>query len=502
MKCKERESFLGPSTIPETPASILSQFTSVERSGPQCAPCGSDDSAKPRLTTSPEPGTHNSSRKKTAPRKVKPNDEPPTSPTTPAEPELPNNIVCGSASGAESDHSLPLEIQTLREGIVQGSGVTNQSEDEHPGLDGGNNVSMKDAAIFGPERTISQSAHSYLINTRERSKNMKGQYTRKQLAGMALLAANEPCSAVQVQQWVSDNFSNDCGDPTGRGRSLQACLAGKSEFRAIKGVGRRRLYDFADDASRRQFEVVFRDHPAVKAGMQRAVGTHVEETMDGAHEADVSVHEGRFLSMARTEPEQALQPKETVGTSQAGSDMRSPPDTEKVTARSADRTSSIFSPNPLSASDEAVSHDFDGVFMPFERADLFQRTGQLELPPNVRQYWSFHDAFPDLARSSVYMMSTSEIEEKIQKIKKRPSRKAAWGTRLAFARLHRLDVHDEKADAWKPRAPLEPRDPQNTGNKHQLEEQQSLRDMFDLPQNPIPILYNEQLAFRGGTLVC
>jgi len=132
--------------------------------------------------------------------------------------------------------------------------------------------------------------------------------------------------------------------------------------------------------------------------------------------------------------------------------------------------------------------------------------------------------FPDYAIDNVFW----DKQKKIEEIKKRPSRKATFGKRLAFARTHRLNPHVELDGPRKPvimprracsfyPAPenrtTSPSRPVVHGNLEgsQISENletmgttqqfSGLEELLELPENPIPITYENQLAFREGILV-
>ena len=132
--------------------------------------------------------------------------------------------------------------------------------------------------------------------------------------------------------------------------------------------------------------------------------------------------------------------------------------------------------------------------------------------------------FPDYAIDNVFW----DKQKKIEEIKKRPSRKATFGKRLAFARTHRLNPHVELDGPRKPvvmprracsfylaleNRTTSPSKPVVHGNleSSQVSENletvgttqqfSSLEELLELPENPIPITYENQLAFREGILV-
>ncbi|KAF2692183.1 hypothetical protein K458DRAFT_10977 [Lentithecium fluviatile CBS 122367] len=339
-----------------------------------------------------------------------------------------------------------------------------------------------------------------------RFKPKAGQYNNRQLAGMALLAAGRPCSALQVQNWVAENFP---GYRKGKGaweRSLQASLAGRDDFRAIVSLGDRfRLYYFAHPASRKPYEELFSDYTANEtASEERPTETPPVRTVTAiTPEASIAA-QSDVLRDVTIEGATGITTTEPPGDKPSNGSGNSTGPELPILAPPGESTlaaSHLTYLGVLSISEENISHDFDGIFMPFERADMFHPIEDRD-PPGTRREASFSKAFPELARPSIATMSDADIKKKIEEIKSRPSRKAKWGKRLAFARLHRQDVHDETDGAWKPRFPVETRH-QNAedGDDDVQDSAENLKDIFDMPKNPILILHNDQLAFRDGTLI-
>jgi hypothetical protein len=106
-------------------------------------------------------------------------------------------------------------------------------------------------------------------------------------------------------------------------------------------------------------------------------------------------------------------------------------------------------------------------------------------------------------------MTQAEKAQKIAQIKSRPSRKKYFGSdyRLAHKRRHDLaDIHDESDGAWNPpRFAMKERHAridQDEDMDLDAEGTRSLREVFDLPNNVLPMNDGHtELAFRDGTLV-
>ena len=549
MKCKKRAESLTQTqeTIPETPVSMPPQSCAAGRGRPQSAVSGFNQAVAASPTTWLQSGFSSSNSKQITSKKVRPADispgpkasqkEPALSdsqlrkPSTPTKREVPPLPETQAMSGedardsnvsAETESPLPTrsELDGDRSPLdvaldTSAGAAQSDSEASHSVL--GENVTEQstEAEVLGPAFLLATRDHLPQATSgldspasrveegaaQARSKPRNGQYTIKQLAGMALLTSDKPCSAAQVQGWVADNFSGYHKGKGGWERSIHSNLSGKDEFQAVKRAGDRfRMYAFADAASRAQFENMFGNHPAVKATKYLSKNAPIQAETVVAHEGNVSAQQDHAQNVAQSVTPDEMQLDDVQSSAEAAIRVEIPPATPEPLILPLPPSNNTPNRGISPINDENVLHDIDGVFMPFERADRFQCVEKAD-PPNVRRESSFWKAFPELAQPSVDTMSDVDIENKIKEIKSRPSKKAAWGKRLAFVRLHRKDVHDERAGAPKSMAPLEPRESQNI-EMQDAGEPQSLKDIFDLPQNPIPILHNEQLAFRDGTLVC
>lgn len=102
----------------------------------------------------------------------------------------------------------------------------------------------------------------------------------------------------------------------------------------------------------------------------------------------------------------------------------------------------------------------------------------------------FSKFFPEFVESSSGQHTSFDAKKKIEEIQKRPSRKETFGKRLVFARAHRKDVHNE-LDGF----------PETSKPQLAQAEETTFWDSMNLPQNPIPMVYQGQLAFREGVLV-
>lgn len=143
--------------------------------------------------------------------------------------------------------------------------------------------------------------------------------------------------------------------------------------------------------------------------------------------------------------------------------------------------------------------------MPFERA--IERTPQVDLSIiiNDSKRETSYEAFLKAQTLSVDSMPEDQRAAKIAQIKARPSRKQFFGSdhRLGHVRRYgRQDIHDESDGAWKP-PQLETRsDLSKRGGSTSMLDGPTLREVFDLPENAIPMNDGQtELAFRDGTRI-
>ena len=126
----------------------------------------------------------------------------------------------------------------------------------------------------------------------------------------------------------------------------------------------------------------------------------------------------------------------------------------------------------------------------------------------IKRVSNYQDIFVDNQHRPDETMAEEEIEQKVAQIKSRPSRKSYFGKdqKLAHKQRYNLaNIHDESDGAWKPSA-LQV-DEHDTGKGTEVpiegEDARSLKELFDLPTNAIPMNNGDsELSFRDGTLVC
>lgn len=444
-RCKTRATILGSHklkvTIPETPDS-LSAHQDSEDDSPQVAESGS-------------------------------------SVTTPIEPGSPASTLCFN-SGLVGSKSKKL----VQEKVRRSDSTTEEETDEsaRPA-----SQPLVDQAVIIPKTPGETTVGPTGSGTETRLKYRRGQYSYRELVGMALLASDgRPWSTLQIQNWVADNFPEYRQGPAMGEHSLAAVLSGTNDFQGAKLVedGRMRSWTFANASARQHYEELFTEH--------LRSGTASEQHSSGSlhdHQADTARKASPVVKINHPHPAKA----------QTAPPAPADPRTIQNTPLHAE-PSELRETNKVSASREIC-----GIFMPFERAQLFSPTDNSDQGSYIRRETSFLKAFPEYEKPLAETMSETDIEKKIAEIKKRPSRKATWGDRLTFVRSHRRDVHDETAGAWRPRFSI----PQkmesvavgDTDEGAHNKEAKGLGDIFELPDNPLLMLHEGQLAFRDGTLV-
>jgi hypothetical protein len=157
-------------------------------------------------------------------------------------------------------------------------------------------------------------------------------------------------------------------------------------------------------------------------------------------------------------------------------------------------------------------HEVDGpdaIFMPFEPKQPIAKV----VRSDARVETNFFKAFPEFLKPSIENMTEDERNSKIAEIKKRPSRKATFGSLLASARSFRNDIHNELEGYRPPNRPVFSEDALPTRSKRstnvdrdvEMSEKvvasQSFKVISELPDESIPMLHEGQLAFRDGTPV-
>jgi hypothetical protein len=340
--------------------------------------------------------------------------------------------------------------------------------------------------------------------------SVERQYTMRQLARMALVSANgSRMTTSQILLWIAQTFSHLRIGQSGWEKSVRACLSRFEEFNGqeIAGAhGNKKLYGFSDTETRKRYETEY-------AGIFAASTSHSVPAQKAARENKKrSTGHLNVQRAVKSAPSQSFSMKKQANSSVTA--KRHERHGSQVQSKQVNIDTSL---GPLSTkelanlyvvTEQPVSNSLSDqtgnntMFNPFERSVPWQPSGLLNLDHNVKRETTFQAAFADL-QPSIETMAEAEKAQKIAEIKARPSRKKYFGSdyRLAHKRRHGLaDIHDERHGAWKPQLTT---DEQQRRDVNMDEEKvRNLREMFDLPDNMIPMNDGQtELAFRDGTLV-
>jgi hypothetical protein len=314
-------------------------------------------------------------------------------------------------------------------------------------------------------------------------------YTNRQLAQIALAVANgSGMTALQIIDWVVERFSYKQKGQDEWQKSLKSVLSLKPEFRGDKPVGAApgssTLYSFANAAFRAQFETAHRQY--------RTNSKFASKQTPKEHRQD------RRQTTTQSASETAL----TVKPSKA---IKSAPSCRTQMSLPPEPDSNVSIPSGGIVV-KTTSSD-DSLFNPFERPAEQRSAITLDSCVETKRVTSFHKLRLQPQKPSVETMTPEEKALKIAEITARPSRKKFFGSdhRLAHVRRYgRQDVHDESEGAWKPSPSLQT-DEQAVREEDVVpkkgEDPRTLRELFNLPANAIPMNDGQELAFRDGTLV-
>ncbi|KAF2262290.1 hypothetical protein CC78DRAFT_322624 [Lojkania enalia] len=391
---------------------------------------------------------------------------------------------------------------------------------------------------------LKQSAHNRL---------KQGTYTLRELFGFALVAGNgSPQIIGDIQNWVANTFPDKYIRGNGHWeRNLYVTGYNSTDFRKHTESGKRKnCWEFSGPEARQRYEANYLQfcahlsHTSPNPGGQSIPGPRLRKQASSRTQSNPSILSNSqdwsttFSSMAQdctsTLRETALKEYQNAvryykeARRQEREKLR---DSSRPASKIAEAKRSLselkqgfrewnesWSQNvrSLGIEQEAVClapevSDIDGDddFVMFES----HRSSDANLDSDIRLEKRFFLAYPELIEPSIDTMTQEEIDKKIEEIKKRPSRKATFGKRLAFARTHRKNVHDEISDSWqakfaalrKQTLPLPPKDDKERDKeavtRQDVTKTVDLKELLNLPKNPIPIIYEGQLAFRDGTLV-
>ncbi|KAF1849601.1 uncharacterized protein K460DRAFT_399718 [Cucurbitaria berberidis CBS 394.84] len=314
-------------------------------------------------------------------------------------------------------------------------------------------------------------------------------YNICEMAQIALVAADGAhLTTSQIIDWIASTFPYLREIEVGWERSLASKLAREQEFcsHKIVGQGKKRFWTFADDKVKAQCEkkhAAFRPRPNANSKISRN-SSATTESLEAANQPFRG--DKRILSPL-------LKPTQPT-----------PVQTDAAPDLLISTSKAPFIPNALIPSTKLN----DSLCMPFERSMPHQPQSVSNSGHNIKRETSFYTVFPQYRKRSDVTMKSADRMEKIAEIKRRPSRKEFFGSdhRLAHVRrFRRQDIHDESDGAWmssrfdesegesKPGKGVEEKDSKRN---------RSLREVFDLPANAIPMNDGQtELAFRDGTRI-
>jgi hypothetical protein len=307
-------------------------------------------------------------------------------------------------------------------------------------------------------------------------------YTNRQLARIALVAANGNCMTTsQIILWLARTFSYLRVGENNWEMNIRSVLSGFEEFQGRKipeAHGNKKLYGFSSPGLRVQFEAEYSEFLASSK----------------PHTTPVQLESGTYGGR-KPQDDQPPATKRAV---------KSALNLPKSMTEHRSKTNMVSSRHlPITQADQATK---DTSFNPFERSVPRPPFKLLNSNHSFRQETALQAATPYTYQSTFDTMTKIEKAQWIEQIKARPSRKAYFGSghRLAHKRRHDLeDIHDERDGAW--------RQPMKAVEDKSLEVDQSisidedkgsrtLRAVFNLPDNMVPVNDGQtELAFKDGT---
>jgi hypothetical protein len=350
-------------------------------------------------------------------------------------------------------------------------------------------------------------------------------YTNRELARIALVAANgSGMTALQVVDWVAQRFPYK---QKGQGRwekSLKSILSLKDEYRGDQPAKRvpesSKLYSFATATIRARFEKEYSAYRAYRAQPVFAAKQPSQKLPQDRRESSVepttsmsagAVKAGKAIKSAplrRTQTSVPMKPDASLGASSAASALKAiqddkpeiPLGRQQETPGADDSLVPDATTTNTTSKDEPLWNPFDGPTAELSESEIAFANNLLQ---SGRQS-SFFKLTPQPQKPSIDTMTPEEKAAKIAEIQARPSRKKFFGSehRLAYVRRYgRQDIQDESDGAWIP----PPKNPKTAREKDVVMDDggdtRTLREVFNLPANAIPMNDGQELAFRDGTLV-
>jgi hypothetical protein len=328
-------------------------------------------------------------------------------------------------------------------------------------------------------------------------------YTNRELARIALACANgASMTASQIIDWLVQKFPYLSEERSAWEKSFRPVLS-LEEFRRNKAVGSheaRVVYSFANAAYKARYEEDYRDHI-----VDHSHGCRQRHVTRPAAATDPRGNVGEIVkSIQKQHSRGGLQ--KAIKSAPTGYTQSTWRNTSKSTASSRHSAAVPATPDPSFIPSPVSTTSNDNP--PLNLLKLSSLTSLRDLAhyaSGIKRETSFHCVYPHDTHPSIEMMTAEEKARKVAEIRARPSRKDLFDSnqRLAHVRRYRRqDIHDESDGAWKP---------QSAGAKENLIEEdtiakncnepRSLREVFNLPANAVPMNDGNEMAFRDGTMV-
>ncbi|KAH7355617.1 hypothetical protein BKA66DRAFT_575253 [Pyrenochaeta sp. MPI-SDFR-AT-0127] len=332
-----------------------------------------------------------------------------------------------------------------------------------------------DSAATGPSpSTATESSLSRKTSVDTLSENSTTCYTNRELARIALVAANfTQLSAFDIIDWLANRFTHLRKGEGAWEESINTILSSFPEFHGDTIAGEQgptKLYSIASPTMRERYQREYHEYCTTS----NPVNT----------------------SLARETRHKQSCIAKTVEHAPA-------PELAAPTRRSCEPRVVIYKKQLQSKR----SNSGDALFTPFVRLSPRQLGSPLKLDHGVTRETRFYSVVRQGNKLSVETMTEIEKAKKIAEIKARPPRKRYFGPdyRLAHVRRYnRQDIHDESDGAWKPHCFSDSEKESQLDKDFKLEDNKtarSLKDVFGLPDNAIPMNDGQtELAFRDGTL--
>ncbi|KAF1835074.1 hypothetical protein BDW02DRAFT_579049 [Decorospora gaudefroyi] len=356
-------------------------------------------------------------------------------------------------------------------------------EADHPGPNTGESTS-----VDGSARPVSHSEPSTNRNPRSRTPPVpEKRHTNRELAQIALAGANgSRLTSSQMTGWLVQKFPYLQEAQIAWARSFKTVLSRFPEFvssRAPRARGSTKVYGFATTQHRVRFETEYQAYCAEPVSGTNHLPPRTEQDQHRAETITQPAHGAEWEDVC----------KELVET---GAPTPSKP-------RSQHQYHSTTQPAIRAHNEDTLCSLVQGAV----NKSTPTRRVVAPISPKMNPIATFiasSSSTPTLRMLSIETMTPAEKASKIAEIRARPSRKTFFGSdyRLAHVRRYgRQDIHDESDGAWKKPTKKE-KDSRSSGEKAGVKhDTRTLRGIFGLPTNAVPMNDGQELAFRDGTLI-